>query len=93
MKLKTFSLLCGSVFANINFRFEGADTFIGLFDGEFDDFNSPFYKKVAPQIVVTMFIEILAPHVFPMLLVIYYKCKRCWDRGCRCDQTRELVGR
>ena len=36
------------IFANINFKFEGAGSFISFLDGEFDDFNSPFYQKVAP---------------------------------------------
>ena len=76
------------VFANINMKFEGSGNFLSWLDGEFDDFNTPFYQKVAPQIVITMFIEILAPHVYPFLLVMYYKTRACCDRGCSCDNTK-----
>jgi hypothetical protein len=76
------------VVANVNMKFKGAGSFLGMFDGDYDDFSTPWYSSVGPQIIMTMLIEIAAPHFFPAFLIVLYAVRRCWDRSCTCDRRR-----
>lgn len=61
------------IFANMNFRS------IGFFRARFDDFSPAFWSQIAPQYVLAMIIEIAAPHGFPILIWMFYKCRKLRD--------------
>ena len=65
----------------------------GILQGKFNDFSSGWYNKVGAQIIMTMIIEIVAPHGLPLVLTIYYGVSRCIDRGCTKDKrkTKQLI--
>ena len=52
-----------------------------MFDGKFDDFSTSWYKAVAPQLGVTMALQIFSPHIYPMLIALNYCMRRYWDKG------------
>ena len=35
-----------------------------------------------------MILEVGAPHVLPISNLIFYSCKRSYDRGCTCDKRK-----
>ena len=55
--------------------------------GRFNDLTSQWYKSAGSPIVLTMVINILLPHVFPLLQVFSKSCLRCIDRRCTFDRT------
>ena len=83
------------VFVSIDFKLDilGITNPPGILQGKFMDFTSGWYNKVGSQIVMTMIIEIVAPHGLPLVLIIYYGIVRCYDRGCTRDKrkTKQLI--
>jgi len=55
--------------------------------GRFNDLTSQWYKSAGSPIVLTMVINIVLPHVFPLLQVFIKSCLRCIDRRCTFDRT------
>mmetsp|Transcript_511 Transcript_511/g.521 ORF Transcript_511/g.521 Transcript_511/m.521 type:complete len:488 (-) Transcript_511:930-2393(-) len=60
----------------------------GILQGDYEDINSMWYLDVGTQIIISMVLEILAPHFVPFILFIIYKSRRCLDRGCSLDDRR-----
>ncbi len=56
--------------------------------GEFSDFSEQWYVAVGTSIVLTMALNIVLPHLFPLVLWLGTKYRRCADRSCGCDVHR-----
>ena len=63
--------------------------------GEFSDFSEQWYVAVGTSIVLTMALNIVLPHLFPVVLWLLTKYRKCSDRGCGCDvhQTKCITQR
>ena len=55
--------------------------------GRHRDFNPEWYDSVGVSITVTMMINIVAPHVAPILKHFVFTFRRCHDRGCSLSDT------
>ena len=60
----------------------------GIFNGAYEDFSSMWYIDVGTQIMLSMLLEICAPHSVPLVRLAYYEIRRCWDRSCTCDKRK-----
>jgi len=60
---------------------------------QFTDFTSPWYNKVGAQVILSMLIEIVAPHALPLIMIIFLGIRRCCDRGCTNNKrrTKQLI--
>lgn len=56
--------------------------------GEFSDFSEQWYVAVGTSIVLTMALNIVLPHLFPVVLWLITKYRKCSDRSCGCDEHR-----
>jgi len=60
----------------------------GLFQGSYEDITSMWYVQVGTQIILTVSIEIMAPHFVPLSKFFFISVRRCWDRSCTFDKRR-----
>jgi len=90
-QLLTMVLIIPAV--NLNVKLEGADAFLGILDGKFDDYNTRFFMHCAPQLLALVFFQLLVPHFIPLALWVRAKVARAWDRGCTCnfDKSRHII--
>ena len=64
-----------------------------IFAGQYMDFTVEWYKVVGATITLTMLFNIVMPHFWVMLKMMYKGFCRCWDRGFSCDRknTRKML--
>lgn len=56
--------------------------------GEYEDFLPAWYGTVGVAITLTMTINIVLPHITPLLFTLFNSCARCYDRSCTCNRSR-----
>eukprot|EP00742_Colponemidia_sp_Colp-10_P003796 GILJ01004043.1.p1 GENE.GILJ01004043.1~~GILJ01004043.1.p1 ORF type:complete len:1123 (-),score=165.75 GILJ01004043.1:136-3504(-) len=59
-----------------------------VFQGPYSDFNADWYKVVGTSIMVTMILNVLAPHLSALIGISIRSCKRRCDRHCTSDRKR-----
>ena len=59
-----------------------------LFNGKYEDFNTLWYQDVGVALMLTMIINMIAPHLGVLMNYLKLECKRCYDRNCTCNYTR-----
>ena len=58
-----------------------------LFSGKYSDFDVSWYQDVGIALMLTMIINVFAPHGAIFLTYLKLELKRCMDRSCSCDPT------
>jgi hypothetical protein len=51
-----------------------------VFHGGYTDFSSNWYTMVGASLAVTLTINIISPHFSKIIEVIWYSCKRSYDK-------------
>jgi hypothetical protein len=75
----------------VNFNLAMADKdelffgFLPILNGNYSDFTVQWYFKIGATLCFTLCINIFSPHASKLLKPVFICCKRCKDRGCRCD--------
>lgn len=64
-----------------------------LFKGKYLRFDMEWYKKVGSTIMMSLIIQIVAPHSPSLFRQLTSQCSRCFDRGCTKDarKTRQIL--
>jgi len=63
-----------------------------IFNGEFDDFTTEWYKQIGVSIILTMLLGIFSPHLANGMFWLKGSCKRLYDRRCTRNRrkTRQI---
>lgn len=56
--------------------------------GQYYDLTTQWYMEYGAIIVQTMVIEIVMPHIIPLLTLLFYSVWRCVDRGCTMNKRK-----
>jgi hypothetical protein len=59
-----------------------------VFSGQFNDFSVSWYSMVGSTLILSMIINIVAPHFSAIAKQVFFGFLRCVDRGCSCDKRK-----
>jgi hypothetical protein len=59
-----------------------------ILSGQYTDFSVGWYTAVGSTLILSMIINIIAPHFSAIFKQVFFGFFRCWDRGCTLNKRR-----
>lgn len=66
----------------VNAKLDFMPSWSPIFNGEYEDFTTEWYKQIGVSIILTMLIGIFSPHIANGMFWAKGALVRCWDRRC-----------